>query len=103
MNKLEQNNLDAQIKLMSDIIDNDHNIFYNVTTRGKELIDVLQNCKYVSSEKSYTITEEDFKKLTKIAYILSDESNHKNLGTLAETAVPENKMKKEILSLLQKS
>ncbi len=103
MTTLERNNLDAQVQLMKDIIKNDYHIFYGVINRGKELIEILQNSKYVSSDKSYTLTEEDFKKLTRVAYILGDENNHKNLGILAETAVPENKMKKEVLALLQKS
>ena len=102
MTTLERNNLDVQIKLMKDIIDNDHNIFYHVTTRGKELIEILTNVKYNDDDKTCTYSQEDFNKMANIAYILKEESEFHKLGILAETAVPMNKMNKEILALLQK-
>jgi len=102
MNKLEQNNLDAQIKLMKDIIDNDHNIFYHVTTRGKELVENLCRAKFNDADKTYSISQEDFKHIYSIACILKDESDFAKLGILAETAVPMNKVKKELLAMLQK-
>ena len=102
MTTLERNNLDAQIKLMKDIIDNDHNIFYHVTTRGKELIGHLSNGTYNDADKTYTFSQEEFNKMANIAYILKEESDFHKLGILAETAVPMNKVKKELLAMLQK-
>lgn len=103
---LEQNNLNAQIALMKDIIQNDHNIMYHILSNAKELMGILQQKKVDNNEpiktRMVSFTNEQFEKMTDIVSVLGDESRHELLGIMAEKAVPDNKIKKEILSILQK-
>lgn len=103
---LEQNNLDAQISLMKDIIQNDRNIIYHILENSKELMKILRQRKVDINEPDETrivsFTNEQFEKMFNIVYILEDESKYEQLGILAKSAVPDNEVKKKILSLLQK-
>jgi hypothetical protein len=103
---LEQNNLDAKISLMKDIIGNDKNIIYHILERSKELMKILNQRKFDADKpiKTRTIqfTNEQFEKILDIVSILENESNYEKLGILAKTSVPDNVVKKKILSILQK-
>lgn len=104
--QLEQNNLDAQISLMKDIIENYHNIIYHVEEKGKELMNLLRERTVDDNEpiatRTVSFSNEKFEKLMDIAHILQDKSKYEQLGILAKKAVPDNVIKKKILLLLQK-
>lgn len=104
---LKNNNLEAQISLMKDIIKNDNSIMYHVLYNAKELMAILNQRKVDNNEpvatRTVSFTNEQFEKMSDIVSVLCNENKHHLLGTLAETAVPENKIKKEILLILQKS
>lgn len=100
-NKLEQNNLQAQNKLMNDIIRNYGHITYSVRERGKELMTLLLTRKLSDGEKKVTLTKQDYDKILDIVKMLQDESRFDQLGILSKSAVPDNKTKLEILAILQ--
>ncbi len=104
---LEQNNLDTQISLMKDIIQNDKNIIYHILENSKELMKILRQRKVDNNEpvetRTVSFTNEQFEKMFGIVDILESESKYEHLGILAKTAVPDNDVKKKILSLLQKT
>lgn len=101
MTKLEQNNINAQVSLMNDIIRNYSGITYSVATKGKDLVDLLACKKWNEAEKTFTLDKETFEKISIIASSLQDERRFYKLGTLAESAVPDNEIKMKILKQLQ--
>lgn len=106
---LEKNNINAQLSLMDDIISAKDNILYHVKNRGKEIRTKLAEAKRDSRNSSSSetgtvlLTKEQFDEIWDITTYLSDEGYFHKLGCLAETAMPEIKMKKEILDILRKS
>lgn len=100
---LKQNNLDAQISLMNDILSNYTSIIYHINQKGKELLTTLRERVYSQDEKSVSFTKEQFEKMFDIASILENERKFEQLGVLAATAAPDNEIKKGILKILQKS
>lgn len=103
---LEKNNVNTQISLMKDIIKAKDHILYHVNNRGKEIRNYLAEAKrntHNNETGTVTLTKEQFNEIWDIATYLSDEAYFHKLGSLAETAVPEIKMKTEILDMLRKS
>ena len=100
-NKLEQNNINTQLELMGDIIINYGHIIYHINARGKELRELLATKKINEPEKTVTLSKETFDKMLDIAYMLQDERKFTQLGSLAESAVPDNELKKKILNKLR--
>jgi len=99
--KLAENNINTQNSLMKDIVSNYSNIIYSITERGKEMMSLLKTRTLNEEEKTVTISMEDFEKLMNIAYILESKRKHDQLGILAESAVPDNELKIEILNKLK--
>ena len=103
---LEQNNLDAQISLMKDIIRNDKDIIYHIEEKSKDLMKILNQRSVDNSQpienRKISFTNEQFEKILDIVYILEDKSRYEKLGILAKNAIPDNSIKEKILSLLQK-
>lgn len=100
---LEKNNIKTQISLMGEIINNDDSIFYCVASKAKVVFDLLTTGKHSNDNASVTLTKEDFDEAVKLLRILSNRDKYSELGYSAENAVPDNKVKKKILSMLQAS
>lgn len=103
---LEQNNLEAQRLLMTDIIDNFKSITYDVSQRGKEVLEILKRRTIDDNEpilnRKVILTNDDYEAIFEIALILSEQSNFHKLGILTKDAVPDNVTKLKLLQLLRK-
>lgn len=99
---LEKNNINTQISLMGEIIKNDEDIFYCVERKAKVVFDLLTSGKHSNDNASVTLTKEDFDQAIAVLRILSSREKYSELG-YAENTVSDNKIKKKILSMLQKS
>jgi hypothetical protein len=103
---LEQNNIEAQLKLCKDIIKKYEDIIYHVKEKGVELQRLVSNRKYDSKEPIETRTENFTNKVVEdildIAINLSNESKFEKLGILANNVINEIKTKKDILEILNK-
>lgn len=100
---LEKNNINAQVSLMDDIINNDDHIIYHLGEKAKEVFDIITSGKHSNDNASVTLTKESFDKTVDILRIMFNKDQYEKLGSLAKSAVPDNKIKKEILKMLQKS
>jgi len=102
MTKLEENNIEAQVSLMKDIIQNYKSITYSVTESGSKLSELFRKRKFNEVDNTVIFSRDDYDKMIEICYNLGDERKHIDLGILAKSAVPDNEIKLKILNLLQK-
>ena len=101
MTKLEENNVNAQIALIRDILSNINSIEFTFTTVGTELYSKIQYCKFDKETETYSIKKEDFSDILSIIIKLKDKSRWDELGILNKKAVPDNVEKIKILNILQ--
>lgn len=101
MTEIEEKSIRTQLKLLNNIADNYRGIIYHVTTRGKEIRELLATKKINEAENTITLSKENFDTLLSIAYILQDENRFDQLGILAKSAAPDNKKLIEILNSLR--
>lgn len=101
MTTIEEKSMAAQLSLTNDILANYQHICYSVTERSKKIIEHLSTQKYNNADKTVSLEKEVFDTIMKGMYILADERKWKQLGILAESAVPANEVKLKVLRLLQ--
>jgi hypothetical protein len=102
MTTLEINNIDAQRELMSSIIGNYDIICRAVRYKADDLMQHLSTAKVNDENKTLTLSKEDFGAILNIVNLLQTQDNWGKLNSLASIAVPENKIKLEVLRTLQK-
>jgi hypothetical protein len=100
---LAKNNIDAQISLMKDILQNYNHIIYHITNNCKEVSTLLGKRVFSHDKSAVSLTKEEYDCITELIEILCNQERYEQLGILAKTAVPDNKVKLNILSILQKS
>lgn len=101
MTKLEENNINAQVSLMKDIIQADKNIHYHIVENAKNAKNCLTNAKLDEDNKIYHLSKDDFENIFEILSNI-EKNNYNKLGILAQTAGPERDSKLKILEILQK-
>lgn len=101
MKNLEQNNIQTQNSLMSDIISNYSGICYGVTERGKELMQLLEKKEYNKEDETFSLDKDTWHKVMEIANIFSDQRRFHALGILAKNGIPDNEIKLDILRQLK--
>ena len=104
---LEQNNIEAQLKLCSEIADKYYNIIYGVQIKAKELDDlILKNRTFDKSVpvegRTESFTNEVVEKMRDIAIMLSNESQFDELCSLTIGAMSKIRDNKELLQILRK-
>jgi len=104
---LEQNNIEAQLKLYSEIADKYYDILYGVQIKAKELDDlILRNRTYDKSvpvsDRTESFTNEVVEKMRDITIMLSNESQFDKLCSLTIGAMSKIRENKELLQILRK-
>ncbi len=102
MNKLEENNINAQVELMSDIISNFRSISYAITAKADDLVAHLGKRIMSNDAKTVTIDKAEFDSIMSIARILQKQDRWDELNNTTKRCVPDNETKVKVLSLLQK-
>ncbi len=101
--KLSENNLNAQVELMKSIINNYGTITYSIKEKANTLAECLSKAKYSDNMESVTIDAETFQNIMKAAILIQKEDRWEELTSISGGAINENRIKKEVLSLLQKT
>ena len=101
MTKLEENNINAQVVLMNDIIQANKHIHYDIVENVKKSKNALTNSKLSEDNKTYLLNKEDFENIYEFLSNI-EKNTYSKLGILSKTIGPERDTKMKILEILQK-
>ncbi len=100
MERLEQNNLEAQIKLNSDISSNKGLVIYYIAQEATKIINSLDNTTI--EDDMYTMAKEDYHAIRTFIHRLRSEETMERLNDTIVRLMDDNKVKNELLKLLIK-